>query len=65
MAFIQHAAMAMHQATQKRGMLLNFDKGKTEVLWHILQAKDPHQSSFKSPSKAVSCAGKAMTVTFV
>ena len=32
---IQHAAMAMHQATQKRGMMLNFDKGKTEVLWSI------------------------------
>ena len=32
---IQHAAMAMHQATYKRGMMLNFDKGKTEVLWNI------------------------------
>ena len=34
-ALIQHAAMAMHQATCKRGMMLNFDKGKTEVLWAI------------------------------
>ena len=32
---IQHAAMAMHQATYKRGMMLNFDKGKTKVLWNI------------------------------
>ena len=32
---IQHAAMAMHHATSRRGMTLNFDKGKTEVLWAI------------------------------
>ena len=32
---IQHAAMAMHQATHKRGMMLNFEKGKTEVLWNV------------------------------
>jgi hypothetical protein len=32
---IQQAAVAMHQATQKRGMRLNFEKGKTEALWAI------------------------------
>ena len=32
---IQQAAVAMHQATHKRGMQLNFEKGKTEALWAI------------------------------
>ena len=32
---IQQAAVAMHQATQKKGMQLNFEKGKTEALWAI------------------------------
>ena len=33
---VQHSAMAMHHAAKKRGMTLNFDKNKTEVLWHIM-----------------------------
>ena len=32
---IQLATVAMFQATSKRGMQLNFDKGKTEALWSI------------------------------
>ena len=35
LSLIQLATVAMDQATAKRGMKLNFDKGKTEALWCV------------------------------
>ena len=35
MALIKITTAAMHQATSKRGMNLNFDRGKSEVLWAV------------------------------
>ena len=35
LSLVQLATVAMDQATAKRGMVLNFDKGKTEALWCV------------------------------